>query len=224
MLRVGSNVKVNLTEADLVANLLREAILKGELPPGDVLLQDPIASELGVSRIPVRDALRLLASEGLVTLRAHQRARVSALTHDQLEELYAIAAELDTLAGRRAASQITRQDLKEMEHRLHQMSRAETDPGRWQQLNNEFHQILTKAARWPHLEDMVRQSRGNISRYLVTPELLRTHVRAWHSQHEAIYRACCEGDSRNVEDSLRNHWNYSKEAISWQVMHAERDD
>jgi Transcriptional regulators len=91
----------------MVASVLREAIITGHLRGNEPLPQDEIAAQLRVSHIPVREALRQLESEGLVTYQPNRGATVSALTSEEIREIYEIRVILETAAIRRAASRLT---------------------------------------------------------------------------------------------------------------------
>ena len=91
----------------MVASVLREAIITGHLRANEPLPQDEIAAQLRVSHIPVREALRQLESEGLVTYQPNRGATVSALTSEEIREIYEIRVILETAAIRRAATRLT---------------------------------------------------------------------------------------------------------------------
>lgn len=129
------------TAGQSAAIAIRRRILSGNLAPGAPLNQNDLAVELGMSRIPIRDALRLLAAEGLVQLRAHATASVTPLSLDDLEELYELRLALEPSLCRIAAPHLTAADLLELEEKLDEMGTL-TDPDRWPALNNEFHHIL----------------------------------------------------------------------------------
>ena len=107
-----------------VFNTIREAILEGSYKPGDVLRESTIATELGVSRTPVREAIRQLELEGLVQSIPNKETVVAGITQEDVEDIYLIRSRLEGLAARKAAERITEQDLQEMEEilaRLHFM-------------------------------------------------------------------------------------------------------
>ncbi len=94
--------RVPRTAGQAAAALIREKILSGELPPGAELNQNELASALGMSRIPIRDALRSLGGEGLIVLREHSTATVAPLSRDDLQELYDIRVAIEPRLCREA--------------------------------------------------------------------------------------------------------------------------
>src|SRR4029079_610765 len=98
------------TIASMTVEALRERILRGDYPDGEPLRQDALADELGVSRIPVREALRQLESEGLVTFQPHRGAVVSTLSLDEIVELFELRAEIESDVLRRAVPLMTAED------------------------------------------------------------------------------------------------------------------
>src|SRR4051794_15630849 len=99
------------TIASMTVEALRERILRGDYPEGEPLRQDALADELGVSRIPVREALRQLEAEGLVTFNPHRGAVVSTLSLDEIEELFQLRADIECDLLRRAIPNMTPEQL-----------------------------------------------------------------------------------------------------------------
>src|SRR3954453_8371035 len=99
------------TIASMTVEALRERILRGDYPEGEPLRQDALAEELGVSRIPVREALRQLEAEGLVTFSPHRGAVVSTLSLDEIEELFQLRADIECDLLQRAIPKMTAEQL-----------------------------------------------------------------------------------------------------------------
>ena len=106
-----SNFKVNMNEylplRDVVFNTLRQAILRGELKPGERLMEIQLANKLGVSRTPIREAIRKLELEGLVSIIPNKGAYVTGITRKDVEDIYAIRSLLEGLCARWATAHIT---------------------------------------------------------------------------------------------------------------------
>src|SRR5262245_28054724 len=100
------------TIASMTITALRERILRGDYPEGEPLRQDAIADELGVSRIPVREALRQLEAEGLVTFSPHRGAVVSSLSLEEIDELFELRADIECDLLRRAIPRMTEEQLE----------------------------------------------------------------------------------------------------------------
>jgi DNA-binding GntR family transcriptional regulator len=200
-----------LTEA--IAGELREDIIAGKLRPGGKLWQDKLAERFDVSRIPIREALRQLAAEGLVVLHSHRSAVVAELTPEETAELLAIGGTLETLASRQGAERLGVDELEAMRETLEAMKRVETTPPEWYALNVRFHMIITRASGWNRLVKLVEETRRNVMRYIIDPELHRAHVVHWHAQHVSIYEACMSHDVESVRALLEHHWRYSSNAM-----------
>ena len=111
------------TKADEIAFALEEAIVAGELAPGTVLRQEQVSERYGVSRTPVREALRRLAALGLVSFEPNRGFRVRTLSRESMWEAFLVRAELEGLATGIAATKITKDDLDELERAEKRFSR-----------------------------------------------------------------------------------------------------
>ncbi len=157
---------------DEVAHVLREAILDGLLPSGTWLREAEVARELKVSRTPVRDAFRILAAEGLVNINANQGAMVSAMTSDDVIELYVMRSTLEGLAARLAARRAPQRCLEEFARLIPEMKRAgqEERYSDLARMNFQFHDIVLRGAGNRYLERALGQIQ-NASRRFPDPTL-----------------------------------------------------
>src|SRR4051812_22638778 len=133
------------TTPTLVAEALRNGILKGIIKAGQVLRQEDLAERLGVSRIPVREAFRQLEAEGLIKIYPHRGAVVSSLSALEVQELFEIRVPLETTALRLAIPNLTALDLQKAA-RILELADREPSGERWGELNWEFHAALYAAA------------------------------------------------------------------------------
>jgi DNA-binding GntR family transcriptional regulator len=131
--------------ADYVVDSVRDAILSGDLDDGAVLSQSAIATHLGVSRAPVREAFRQLATEGLIEMRAHHVAIVRAFGLDRLRELFQHRALLEGYLIERATPLVTRSLLEELQAMTAAM-RDIVSRDEWLTLDGRFHELLTAQA------------------------------------------------------------------------------
>lgn len=179
----------------LVADAIRTRILDGTLEPGERLVEAQLSDELGVSRMPVREALRSLAAEGTVTVEPRRGATVTAYSPEQVHELVEVRATLEALNAKLAAR---RRDPAQLA-RLSQMlaSGAKPSPGadlaQVQRENAEFHEAIAQAAANSVLRDMVRMLRERTA-VIFAPHSKRRAAQNW-AEHEAILRAVLEGDA-----------------------------
>jgi DNA-binding GntR family transcriptional regulator len=180
------------TAHELVRDTLRRAILRGTLAGGQRLVQAEIADQLDVSTTPVREALRDLASEGLIRLDAHRGAIVRELDLTEVREIYDLRKLLEPEALRRAAQHITDEELDAAEALQVQMD-VETDAGAWADLNREFHATLVKAARSPRLIMILQNLRDSAAPYvglsLQASDEQRAHANEQHRAMLAALRA-----------------------------------
>jgi DNA-binding GntR family transcriptional regulator len=192
------------TIQEIVAEALRDAIVTGRLKGGERLHQDGIASRLGVSRMPVREALRQLESEGLVVFTPHRRVSVAALSAEELREIYQIRTALELLALDLAVPRMSAQDLAALGELLEQMDRV-TDPGRWLELNRGFHRTLYRASGRARLCALIDSLRGNVERYLRIYVSGREHRARAQAEHRRIVRACRRRQAAEAKKALRRH-------------------
>jgi DNA-binding GntR family transcriptional regulator len=192
------------TTPALITEVLREAILRGILEGGMQLRQDEIARTFGVSRIPVREALRQLEAEGLVVFKPHRGAVVSALSTEEIREIYEIRIALETMAIRLSIPHLTEADLERARRILEEIDR-ETDTGRWSELNQEFHATLYAPANRPHLFALINTHRTNVDRYLRIYISVMKRKRRSQLEHRRILEACQQRDVEGAVKALEEH-------------------
>lgn len=144
---------------NLVADQLRMAILEGRYKPGEWLRQERLAQELNVSQMPVREALKELSAEGLIEHVPYRGARVVAFSAEDVEDIYAHRAFLESRAAAHAARHVTEKELGELELLLSQMD-ALTEPeqvSQYRDLNRQFHRLIFLASRREYLIRALQQ-------------------------------------------------------------------
>jgi DNA-binding GntR family transcriptional regulator len=190
---------------EAVYDRVRTAILEAELAPGAVMSQVALAQQLGVSRTPLREALRLLQGEGLVESEPNRRVRVAPMTARDLEELCVLRVTLEAEAIRLSVPSMTPEDLAQLEGRMAEMSHyAEAkDYRRWTTPHSEFHRELTKHAG--------ARINSALARYFDHSERYRRlHIghgpSAWATAgHREILDACKAGDRDQSAALLASH-------------------
>lgn len=208
---------VRLSSVEVVAQELRRRILSGELPAGAQLLQVQLGEELGVSRIPIREALRQLESEGLVTIQSHKGGIVSVLSAEEITELFEIRAKLEGWLLSVAVPRMTDRHFDEAQSALDEMPSGEVE--HWGELNQRFHEALFKAANKSACVKMVRQLHRNTDRYV------RMHIRMTEGwvratrEHRAILELCRAREAKRAAGALEKH---ILSAASELVKHMER--
>jgi len=131
---------------ELAASWIRERIFSGELRPGSKVDQDAIAQELGISKLPVREALISLDSEGLVNIIARRGAFVASLTREDILDHYQLFGMVAGIAAERAATNLSPEELDRLENLLDKLESTESPAAR-AQLNDEFHRAINLAGR-----------------------------------------------------------------------------
>jgi DNA-binding GntR family transcriptional regulator len=179
----------------LVLDKLRERILGGTVAGGERLVEGRLSEELGVSRMPVREALRQLAAEGLVTIEPRRGATVTQFTDEQVRELVEVRATLEGLNAKLAAKRHDPAQVAELQRILSEgMRLAETaDTLTLTQLNQSFHDALANIASNSVLRDMMRSLRDRTA--LLFAPLTRVRGKQNWEEHAAILRAVIDGDA-----------------------------
>lgn len=149
-LRLDVSTSRRVTAVDLVRDVLRAAILRGDLPGGSRLIQTEIAGQLDVSTTPVREAMRDLASEGLITLDSHRIGTVRKPDWDEMVEIVEVRRALEAVAIARAMVNITGEEI-ELARMLADELADEEDLGSWVQKNSQFHSIFHRATKTKRL-------------------------------------------------------------------------
>jgi DNA-binding GntR family transcriptional regulator len=195
------------TVTEATAEAIRERILAGTYAEGDNLRQDALAAELGVSRIPIREAFRQLEAEGLVTLHAHKGAVVSALSLDEIAELFDLRALLEPDLLIRAIPRMTEVDLAAAARVLdrYDQSLSVRDVHAWGEINSEFHMALYRPAGRNRSFGMVQSLLSNTDRYTRLQLLLTSGIERARAEHAQLLKLCRQGDAQEAGDLLRRH-------------------
>ncbi len=189
---------------DLVAQQIRQAILRGQLKSHQPLRQDVLASNLGVSKIPVREALAQLKSEGLVIYKSNRGAFVTSISPEEAKEIYRIRIALETIALTEAIPKLTKTDLARAQSALIMVD-AEEDPAKWSELNLEFHNALYEPAQMPHLLSIIEMLHINVGRYLVLYLDNMEFQQKSQREHYALLEACQKKDIQSAIQLLKQH-------------------
>ena len=197
------------TKQEFVYHSLREAILKCEMPPGERLVIDELARRLAVSAIPVREALQVLQTEGLVVTVPHVGAVVAPISKESILEVFTVMEGLEMVATRVAAERATPEDLERLGETVTSMDRAlaANRHTQWADLNTRLHQTITRVAGLPLLEDMtarvlVRWDR--VRRFYFSGVLVHRADLAQREHHE-ILESMRTRDFETLEDVVRQH-------------------
>lgn len=189
---------------DLIADALRQAILYGVFAEGQSLRQDEIATKFGVSRIPVREALRQLEVEGLVTFFPNRGAVVTVLSIAEVQEIVEIRVALETTALQLAMPNQSQTNLEQAKTILKETDQT-TDPNRWAELNWEFHAMLYSPADRPRLLSMIRMLHINVDRYIRLQLRHTPYQKQSQQEHFQLLHLCQNQDVVGAIGLLKQH-------------------
>jgi DNA-binding GntR family transcriptional regulator len=201
-----------LTVAEQVADTLREAIAEGSLKAGTPLRQDELAARFGFSRMPIRDALRQLEAEGLVSIHPTRGAAVARMDAAEISEIYAIRELLEGEALRLSCPRLSGENLDGAEAVLDQID-AEPNVGRWGLLNRAFHLALYSACGNARLLGLIDAQHNAADRYVrILLSNLDYRARS-QSEHREILAACRKRDEREALRWLKQHLRDGSETL-----------
>ncbi len=198
-----------VTSAGLLADRLRDAINNGRWQPGDVLRQEDLAQAFGVSRIPIREALAMLQTEGLVSIEHYRGARVAGLAPAQVDEIFDLRMQLEGDLLARAAPLHDSQSVRAL-RRIQSRLDPEDEPLAWMAADRAFHTALYAPAQRPRTQDLVNQLRAPVERFSM--ERLSPGVRreAWSDEHNALIAAVEAGDAGTAVAVLMKHLSQTR--------------
>lgn len=207
---------------EVVFETLREAIIQGDLSPGERLMEVQVAEELGVSRTPVREAIRKLELEGLVVMVPRKGAYVADISLRDLSDVFEVRRALEGLAAELAADRATDEEIEELERTLVKISDA-IENNRVEdtvELDTQFHELLYAASRNERLRGILSQLREQIHRYRLQSWTRPNRARVAFEEHRAIVEAVAERNPELAKERAIAHidsaesvflGNYSKD-------------
>lgn len=190
---------------ELVTQTVREKILSGEFKPGERLVEGHLSELLGVSRMPIREVLRTLAAEGIVTIEPRRGATVTRYTPEQIEEMVEVRATLEALNAKLAARRHDPEQIAKLQKILDAGSQLGKDADTQAILrdNAEFHDAITQVAANSILGDMIRSLRARTALIFASSSQFR--MRENWEEHAAILRAVISGDAELAELLAARH-------------------
>ncbi|NDV12295.1 GntR family transcriptional regulator [Crenobacter caeni] len=199
----------------IATDTLRQRILAGEWSDGGQLRQEALSRELGMSRVPIREALRQLEAEGLVTIVENKGAVVSQLSLPEVVELLHVRVLLECDVLMAAIPRQTSADLAEAEALLARFETAlrDEDIAEWGILNARFHLALYRAAERPQMLALIEQLHNRTDRYTRMQILLTGFSDRAHHEHGHLLELCRQKDSISAAAFLRQHILNAQEAL-----------
>lgn len=192
---------------DIVFEHLRTAIITGALKPGERLMEVQLAEDMGVSRTPVREAIRKLELEGLVSMVARRGAYVSDLSIRDIAETFEVRAALESLAAGLAAERIVPEELEKLERVLVEIGTCELgdDIERMVLLDEEFHALLFAATRNSKLSQIIGNLREQIARFRRSSLSTPGRIKAVFHEHKSIVEAISDRNSALAQALAKEH-------------------
>ncbi len=185
-----------------VADALRKAMFYGELKMGEELTQDEVATKLGVSRMPVREAFQILERDGLLILNNHRKAVVRGITKEDVLDQYDLRIMLEGEAAARACLRKDTSDIA-MAHEQVERAACESDPTSFVETNAIFHRAIWEAAGSPRLVRLIEQVWNGIPPHL--PELISSQIQYSLVEHRQIMNAISRGKSEEARQLIGGH-------------------
>jgi DNA-binding GntR family transcriptional regulator len=208
-------VTLDTTKADDIALVIEEAIVSGELAPGTVLRQEQLSEQFNVSRTPVREALRQLATSGLIDMRPRKGAVVSKATPEQVENLFVAMAEMEATCARLAAMSMTPIERRRLQARHEAMTAlaAAGDPDAYSNANVAFHSAIYAGAHNAPIAEFALGLRRRVgpfrrAQFQVEGRLLRST-----QEHDAVVRAILSGDAAGAHAAMLHHVSLVEDAF-----------
>lgn len=225
------NLKLNMDAylplRDVVFNTLREAILKGELLPGERLMEIQLAKKLGVSRTPIREAIRMLEQEGLAVTSPRKGAEVAGMTLKDMENVLEIRDALDELAARVACEKMNEEQLERLriarDEFMESMQRQDVEVKEIAQADVKFHDVIYEATDNGKLVTLLSNIREQMYRYRVEylkdeynyPELVK--------EHAEIVKAIEERDQEKVTKAMHTHVEHQAIAMKSVIQNQQKN-
>lgn len=210
------DAKVGRRKQDTVYEALRSDILEGRHAPGERLRIDAITQELGVSHIPVREALKQLEADGYVTIEPYVGTTVAELKASWIHELFEVKEALELISGRGACNRMSAHDLDEVEVKLRHMDELLDDPESWSAANVELHRLICDRAGnelTGQLLDKVLTHWDRLRRFFLR-DVFAQRLRDAQRQHWAIYDALRKRDVEELARVVTEHNRGALEAYA----------
>jgi DNA-binding GntR family transcriptional regulator len=202
---VRSGLERTLSPVDQAYQHIMEGILSGELEPGMRIPTESVADALGISRMPVRDALRRLEGDGVVTIPANRGASVAAYSPEEVIELTEMRAVLEGLAARIALQRVSEDALEELIHLKHRMEKSAGELTRWMAIHDDFHNYLTCLSGRPLLSAQTARIRLMLRPYSRRYYADSRETEITGLEHQRIIDAMAQGDPDHIDQTVRAH-------------------
>ena len=200
---------------EVVCESLRSAISKGVLKPGERLMEIQLAEELGVSRTPVREAIRKLELEGYVVMLPRRGTYVSSLTIRDVNEVFEIRTSLESLAAALASERVTDEEMDNLQRFLVQFANdiKSGDMEHIVDTDMKFHDALYQASRNNRLVGIISNLRDQLTRFRTTSMSYPDRLKASLNEHRSLVEAIAQGDAEAAKAAAEFHMEQSEKTL-----------
>lgn len=194
------------SKTEQVYDYLYQQIIQGERSPGSRLVIDQIASEIGVSQIPIREAMFRLEKAGFVTFETHIGAKVADLHAGHITEIFQVLESMEIISGRAACQRISQEDIAYLEKLIQDMA-ANPDPDQWSQHNMSFHQYICDIAETGLVKKVLYEalSHWDRLRHYFLKEVFAKRIELAQEEHRQLLDALKAKDAEGFEQICRQH-------------------
>jgi DNA-binding GntR family transcriptional regulator len=209
--------------SDRIRNALTDAISSGELAPGTTLDEQQLADRYGASRTPVREALRQLATSGMVEVRPRRGVIVRHVTAEEVMDMFETMAEIEAVCVRLATYRITPLERSRL-LRIHEASEAAVEAGdvdAYDALNREFHEAIYRAAHNDFLAEQAIAVRTRLNAFRRMQLRQDRRLVTSRAEHDAVMRAIAEGDGDEAARRMRAHMLNAASALDSYIAHQD---
>lgn len=192
---------------EIVYEELHRAILKKEYKPGDRLVIDELASKLGVSAIPIREALRQLEADGFVKISPYVGATVTEISADSIFELFALLETMEVICGRSACQRMSEEEIAKLDELVKKMDDCVDDPESWVGLNKQFHLQICDYAHTGLIKEMMQKLMDHWDRLRAyyMEDVLTVRLDKAQAEHRQMVAAFHKRDADTLEELFRAH-------------------
>lgn len=192
---------------EIVYEALRKAIIRGDYPPGSRLVIDQLAVELGVSQIPIREAVRQLEADGFLSIEPYAGATITQISADFIFEVFALLESLEIISSRQACQVMTSEQLDKMESLIGQMDTSQQMPEQWSQENKAFHLFICDCAGMSLVKNLMHKTLDHWDRLRLhyLKDVSGSHVAVAQQEHWQILAAFRRQNPDEVERVIRAH-------------------
>lgn len=204
---MGQQISLSQSKSAQITAHLRDLIITGKLPPGTALVIDTLASELGVSPIPVREALRQLDADGFVEIIPYVGTKVTSIKSNSIREVFGLLETIEIISGQAACETLQQADFDILERMIDEMDELVDQPDVWSQRNREFHRFICERSGTHmilKMLDMVFDHWERLRRFYLE-DVFRHRIVSAQQDHAALLNALRQRDPELVRLSIRYH-------------------